>query len=151
MAEIDFGTPIDKKVAAKVLQDWLAHPAKPIHTPPRVLPEGLSEAQFDGVLDVLRKVVGNENVLVGEDHRVRYSDPFQFETGEKDVGGSSCALTPNSVEQVQEIVRIANEWKLTLWTFSRGKNLGIFMVYSMTERQATADRLPFFEVPSSWI
>jgi hypothetical protein len=25
---------------------------------------------------------------------------------------------------VQEIVKIANEWKLTLWTFSRGKNLG---------------------------
>ena len=124
MATFEFGTPLDKKLAKEVAQSWAAHPPKPVHTPPRVLPEGFSESKFDEVLDVLREAVGKENVVVGEDHRVQYGDPFQFETGEKDVGGSSCAVTPHSVEQVQAVVKIANEWNLTLWTFSRGKNLG---------------------------
>ena len=125
MATFEFGTPLDHKLADQVTQQWAGHPPKPVHTPPRVLPEGLSETEFDRVLDVLRDAVGKENVVVGEDHRVKYGDPFQFETGEEDVGGSSCAVTPQSVEQVQAVVKIANEWKLTLWTFSRGKNLGM--------------------------
>ena len=124
MATFAFGTPIDQELAAHVTQQWHTHPPKPVHTPPRVLPDGLSESQFDEVLNVLRGIVGNENVVVGDEHRVNYADPFQFETGEEDVGGSSCALTPTSVEQIQEVVKIANEYKLTLWTFSRGKNLG---------------------------
>jgi hypothetical protein len=128
MASFEFGTPLDKKLANQVTEQWSVHPPKPVHTPPRVLPEGLSEQQFDEVLDILRGVVGKDAVIVGDEHRVRYGDPFQFETGEADVGGSSCALTPQSVEQVQEIVKIANEWKLTLWTFSRGKNLGILFL-----------------------
>jgi len=125
MATFVFGTPLDRKLADQVAHQWAAHPPKPVHTPPRVLPEGLSETGFDQVLDVLRDAVGNGNVVVGEDHRVKYRDPFQFETGEEDVGGSSCAVTPQSVEQVQAVVKIANKWKLTLWTFSRGKNLGM--------------------------
>jgi len=40
-------------------------------------------------------------------------------------------VTPTSVEQVQEIVKIANEWNLTLWTFSRGKNLGTLTFNSL--------------------
>jgi 4-cresol dehydrogenase (hydroxylating) flavoprotein subunit len=129
MATFEFGTPLDRKLADQVVQQWYAHPPKPVHTPPRVLPEGLSESQFDEVLEILGGVVGKDGVLVGEEHRVKYGDPFQFETGEEDVGGSSCALTPQTVEQVQEIVKLANEWKLTLWTFSRGKNLGITRTY----------------------
>jgi hypothetical protein len=125
MATFEFGTPVDRKLASEVIQQWAAHPPKPIHTPLRVLPEGISESEFDQVLDLLRDAVGKENVVVGEDHRVNYGDPFQFETGEEDFGGSSCAVTPQSVEQVQAVVKLANEWKLTLWTFSRGKNLGI--------------------------
>ena len=125
MATFEFGTPLDKKLANEVAQQWAAHPPKPVHMSPRVLPDGFSESKFDQVLDALRDAVGKENVIVGEDHRVKYGDPFQFETGEKDVGGSSCAVTPQSVDQVQAVVKIANEWNLTLWTFSRGKNLGM--------------------------
>ncbi len=32
------------------------------------------------------------------------------------------AVAPTSTEQVQEIVRIANEFRIPLWTVSRGKN-----------------------------
>jgi 4-cresol dehydrogenase (hydroxylating) flavoprotein subunit len=125
MAAFEFGTPHERKLATQVTQQWAVHPPKPVHPTPRLIPEGLSESQFDEVLDILRGIVGKDNVVVGEEHRVKYGDPFQFETGEEDLGGSSCALTPETVEQIQEIVKIANEWKLTLWTFSRGRNLGI--------------------------
>jgi len=124
MAAFESWTPLDKKLANDVIQQWAAHPPKPVHTPPRLLPEGLSEAEFDQVLEDLKEAVGTENVVVGEEHRINYGDPFQFETGEEDLGGSSCAVTPQSVEHVQAVVKVANEWKLTLWTFSRGKNLG---------------------------
>ena len=124
MATFDFGTPLDKELTGKVRQQWAAHPPKPVHTPPRVLPEELSEKQFDEVLDIFRGIAGEDGVAVGDEHRINYGDPFQFETGEEDLGGSSCALVPKTVEQIQEIVKIANERKLTLWTFSRGKNLG---------------------------
>jgi len=129
----EFGTPIDRKLAKDVLQSWAAHPPKPVHTPPRVLPEGYTEDRFEKVLEVLRGVVGNDGVVVGDAHRTNYGDPFQFETGETDLGGSSCALVPQTVEQVQEIVKVANEWKLTLWTFSRGKNLGIFLSLQISD------------------
>ena len=124
MASVESGTPMDKELFAHVAQQWASYPPKPINPPPKVLPEGMSEEKFEEVLEILRKALGEQNVVIGEEHRVKYSDPFQFETPEEDVGGSACALTPTSVEQVQEIVKIANAYSLTLWTFSRGKNLG---------------------------
>jgi len=33
-------------------------------------------------------------------------------------------LSPASVEEVQEVLKIANEFDIPVWTFSRGKNLG---------------------------
>src|SRR5690606_34386516 len=36
----------------------------------------------------------------------------------------SAALLPNEAEQVQEIVRICNQYKVPIWTISTGKNLG---------------------------
>jgi len=127
MATFEFGTPVDKELAGKVTQQWIVHPPKPVHPPPRVLPEGYTEEKFEEVLEILRGIVGKDGVIVGDAHRTTYGDPFQFETGESDLGGSSCALVPQNVEQIQEVVKVANEWKLTLWTFSRGKNLGILL------------------------
>jgi len=135
MASFEFGTPIDKELFTHVTQQWASHPQKPINPPPRVLPQGMSEDQFEEVLGVLRTALGDKNVIVGEEHRVNYSDPFQFETPEEDVGGSACAVTPTSVEQVQEIVKIANAWNLTLWTFSRGKNLGTLHFISLANER----------------
>jgi hypothetical protein len=61
MATFEFGTPLDKKkLAAQVTQQWTSHPPKPIHTPPRILPNGVSESQFNEILDNLRKIVGKE-------------------------------------------------------------------------------------------
>lgn len=32
--------------------------------------------------------------------------------------------SPASVEELQEFLKVVNEYKIAVWTFSRGKNLG---------------------------
>lgn len=32
--------------------------------------------------------------------------------------------SPKSIEEIQGVLQIANEYKIPVWTFSRGKNLG---------------------------
>lgn len=49
-----------------------------------------------------------------------YGDPFPLDKPHIPLG----ALRPETVDQIREIVRLANELKVTLWTVSRGKNLG---------------------------
>ncbi|KAJ5395212.1 Vanillyl-alcohol oxidase C-terminal subdomain 1 [Penicillium crustosum] len=43
---------------------------------------------------------------------------------EKKRRSSACAVGPTTVEEIQKILAIANEYKLPLWAVSRGKNLG---------------------------
>jgi 4-cresol dehydrogenase (hydroxylating) len=51
-----------------------------------------------------------------------YHDPFHF--GNRQDHAPSAVVSPASVEQVQAILRIANEERVPLWTVSQGKNLG---------------------------
>ena len=37
---------------------------------------------------------------------------------------TSDTRSPNSTEQLQQVLRVANQYAVPLWTFSRGKNLG---------------------------
>lgn len=36
--------------------------------------------------------------------------------------------SPRSVEEIQGVLHVANEYKIPLWTFSRGKNLGLVVL-----------------------
>ncbi|HHW83497.1 MAG TPA: FAD-binding oxidoreductase [Actinomycetales bacterium] len=64
-------------------------------------------------------VVGEENVIrPGEE--AGYKDPYPLNSGRTRWPG----VRPGSTEEVQEIVKLANELGQPLWTFSRGKNLG---------------------------
>lgn len=64
-------------------------------------------------------IVGAENVVVpGVD--AGYIDPYPLVAGR----GKWPGVRPGSVEEVREVVRLANELEVALWTFSRGKNLG---------------------------
>jgi hypothetical protein len=65
MATFEFGTPLYKKLAVHVSQQRASHPPKIVHLPPRVLPEGLSENQFE-VLNILRAVVREEGAVVAK-------------------------------------------------------------------------------------
>jgi len=88
------------------------------------IPPGVSERDFARATDRLASVVGSEWVFTSDEDVALYRDaysPLFSEPGEK---VASAAVAPESAEQVQEIVRIANEYRIPLYPISTGKNLG---------------------------
>ena len=76
----------------------------------------------DEALTRFREALGADAVLVDEPDRDEYRDPYWFKDDR--TYDSSVVLLPSSTEEVQALVRIANELGVALWTSSRGKNLG---------------------------
>lgn len=68
-----------------------------------------------------RAAIGADKVFATDQDRFDYSDHFAPDETRHAPGA---AVAPESVEQVQAIVRIANRHKVPLWTISRGKNFG---------------------------
>lgn len=85
--------------------------------PPRVSPQ-----QFDTALNAMASVVGKDWVMSGDADRDAYADAYS--PGPQEQWPASAAVAPSSVEEVQAIVRLANEHKTPLWPVARGKNLG---------------------------
>jgi len=86
------------------------------------LPPGLDGAGYDKAIKALTSALGADKVLATDLDRDTYIDPYALGDGLDHV--PTAALTPTSVEEVQAIVRIANEHKLPLWPVARGRNLG---------------------------
>ncbi len=87
-----------------------------------VLPPGMSATTFERALAALVRVVGKEWVLATDEDRDTYIDPYAAGTGA--AHAPSAAVAPASVEELQAVLRVANEYRLPLWPISRGKNLG---------------------------
>jgi FAD/FMN-containing dehydrogenase len=88
------------------------------------VPPGVSSGDFAAALRQFEAVIGKEWVFTSDEDVDLYRDsysPFWHETEEPI---PSTALAPDGVDQVQAIVRIANKFKIPLWTISTGKNLG---------------------------
>ena len=88
------------------------------------LPPGVSARDFGNALRRLEQAVGKEWVFSSEEDVNLYRDSYSPFWQENEEPIPSAAVAPESVEQVQEIVQIANTYKLPLWTVSTGKNLG---------------------------
>lgn len=86
------------------------------------LPPNVSANQFDAALRAFEGVVGKEWVLATDLDRDAYSDVYA--PGPQDEWPPSGAVAPKTTEEIQAIVRLANEFKTPLWPVSRGKNLG---------------------------
>ena len=86
------------------------------------LPPRVSAAKFEQALKAFEGVVGKGWVLATDEDRDAYSDIYA--PGPESEWPASAALAPASVEEVQAIVRLANEYNTPLWPTSRGKNLG---------------------------
>ena len=61
-------------------------------------------------------------MIADEDELREFRDPFAFATW--DDYTASAVLMPETVEEIQEIVRIANEHAVPLWTHATGMNNG---------------------------
>jgi len=86
------------------------------------LPSGVTAATFSQALRAFAGVVGQDWVLATDEDRGTYMDAYAVGDGSDHV--PSAAVAPQSVEEIQAILRIANEHKIPLWPVSRGKNLG---------------------------
>jgi 4-cresol dehydrogenase (hydroxylating) len=86
------------------------------------LPDGLNESSFQKALRAFEKIVGAEWVLATESDRHAYLDAYALGDGLDHA--ASAALAPASADEVQALVRVANEHKVPLWPVGRGKNLG---------------------------
>jgi hypothetical protein len=88
------------------------------------VPPGVSPADFAEAVKQFENVVGAEWVFTSEEDVNLYRDSYSPVRNEKEEPIPSAAVAPDGVEQVQAIVRIANKYKIPLWTISTGKNLG---------------------------
>ena len=88
------------------------------------LPPGVSERDFSRALGQFAQTVGNEWVFSSDEDMNLYRDAYSPFWSEAEDRVPSAAVAPESVEQVQAIVRIANAYEIPLWTISTGRNLG---------------------------
>jgi 4-cresol dehydrogenase (hydroxylating) flavoprotein subunit len=87
-----------------------------------VLPTGVSQAALDGALEAFVAVLGADRVLVEPEQLAEFRDPFQPPSWTEYT--PSAVVQPSSVEEVQAVVRIANEHRVPLWTHGQGRNNG---------------------------
>jgi 4-cresol dehydrogenase (hydroxylating) flavoprotein subunit len=82
----------------------------------------LSEEALSAALDAFTSALGADAVLSDEDELRDFRDPFAFATW--DDYTASAVVMPQTVEEIQAIVRIANEHGVPLWTHAAGMNNG---------------------------
>jgi 4-cresol dehydrogenase (hydroxylating) len=86
------------------------------------LPPRMTAARFEQALAAFEGVVGAGWILATDEDRDAYSD--NYAPGPSTEWPASAAIAPASTEEIQAIVRLANEYGTPLWPTSRGKNLG---------------------------
>ena len=89
---------------------------------PRQLPAHLDKGAFAAAVKELRAVVGADWVFADPESTLPYAKSSTPDPRHEHV--PSGAVAPGSVEEVQAILKIANKYKLPLWTVSTGKNMG---------------------------
>jgi len=88
------------------------------------VPPGLTPADFRDALRQFEQAVGKDWVFSSDEDIDTYRDSYSPFWHESEEPIPSAAVAPAEVEQVQQVVRVANAHKIPLWTISTGKNLG---------------------------
>jgi (+)-pinoresinol hydroxylase len=90
-----------------------------------ILPPGVHRDAFTAAVQAFANVVGDQWVFSKDEDIALYNDAYTPFFGEPDKQHvASAAVAPSEVEQVQQIVRIANKYRIPLYTISTGRNLG---------------------------
>jgi 4-cresol dehydrogenase (hydroxylating) len=87
------------------------------------LPPGVSRGDFNAALKAFEAAVGGEWVFSTDQDVALYRDAYSPLWGEAEERVASAAVAPDTVEQVQQIVRVANRYKIPLYPISTGRNL----------------------------
>ncbi|HEY0961859.1 MAG TPA: FAD-binding oxidoreductase [Pseudomonadales bacterium] len=87
-------------------------------------PPGLTEQDFTRAVAEFQQAVGDEWVYIEDADLDLYRDAYSPLWGEEDEKIASAAIAPQSAEEVQAIMRIANAYKIPVYPVSTGRNLG---------------------------
>ncbi len=87
------------------------------------VPPGVAPDDFKAALKEFEAAVGAEWVFTSDEDVALYRDAYSPLWGEAEEKVASAAVAPDRVEQVQQIVRIANRYKIPIYTISTGRNL----------------------------
>ncbi len=85
------------------------------------LPPGFDAQKLAQVRRAFESALGARKVFFEETDRQGYLDKFAVDDAAHHPVG---AIAPETVEEVQAAVKIANQYLMPLWPISRGKNLG---------------------------
>jgi 4-cresol dehydrogenase (hydroxylating) len=110
-----------------------AEPATAARAAPAMLPPGVSRGDFNRALNAWRETVGGDWVFTSPEDVGLYRDAYSPYWGEPEERVASAAVAPETLEQVQQIVRVANRYRVPLYAISTGRNLaygGSAPVYS---------------------
>jgi len=86
-----------------------------------ILPRGVSKERFAAATSAMRKVVGDHWVILDPNPLIAgYMDTYS--AAPESSTAASAAVCPASVEEVQEVVKVANQHRIPIWSISTGKN-----------------------------
>ncbi len=85
------------------------------------VPPGFTAQKLAEVQRAFESALGASKVFFDDLDRITYHDKFAVDDTHHLPAG---AVAPTSVEEVQAVVKIANQYLMPLWPISRGKNLG---------------------------
>jgi 4-cresol dehydrogenase (hydroxylating) len=88
------------------------------------LPPTVSQADFTAALTAFARIVGDQWVFTTDDDLELYRDSYSVLWGEADERTASAAVAPDTAEQVVELVKVANRYRIPIYPISTGKNLG---------------------------
>ncbi len=87
------------------------------------LPPNVSSADFEAALASWRTAVGPDWVFTSAEDVALYRDAYSPYWGEPEERLAAAAVAPASLEQVQAVVRTANQHRIPLYAISTGRNL----------------------------
>ncbi len=87
-----------------------------------VLPKGVTQTDFLQAVEQLKELMGNDNVLLSKEHILPYTKIMMSVDNAEHT--PSTVVTATTVEQIQAILKICNEFKIPIWTISTGRNFG---------------------------
>ena len=102
-----------------------------------VLPQGVDKQTFADVLNQFRSIVGEQWVKVDLEALAPYARiviPDRVEQHQP-----AAAVAPASVAEIQAILKVANRYKVPLWSISTGKNYGYGTAAPATPGQVVLD------------
>ena len=88
-----------------------------------ILPPGIGQREFSEAIRQFGDALGKQWVFTSDEDLALYRDAYSPFWGEEQERMASAAVAPDTVEQVQQVVRIANRLRIPLYAISTGRNL----------------------------